>query len=141
MQISLSINWNLPRLTKMIWVLQSKIVETRVSKAGPEFKCPCWHCIYFSISAIGKGHMPNSSLTGVESPTTWTRERKFLICCITEYEYFSDDTKVKFLHCGLFEEFVLQDCEHILVYADMQNVYRCMQCLHNLNYYWDQRPI
>ena len=31
--------------------------------------------------------------------------------------------------------FVLQYCEHIFVYADMQNVCRCMQCLHHLIYY------
>ena len=33
------------------------------------------------------------------------------------------------------EKFVLQHCEHIFVYADMQNVCRYMQCLHHLIYY------
>ena len=31
------------------------------------------------------------------------------------------------------EKFVLQHCEHIFVYAGMQNLCRCMQCLHHLN--------
>ena len=31
--------------------------------------------------------------------------------------------------------FLLKHCEHIFVYADTQNVCRCMQCLHHLNYF------
>ena len=29
----------------------------------------------------------------------------------------------------------LETLKHIFVYADMQNVWRYMQCLHHLNYY------
>ena len=43
--------------------------------------------------------------------------------------------KLKFIYRRLLELFVLKDCEHIFVYADTQNVGRCMQCLHHLIYY------
>ena len=44
-----------------------------------------------------------------------------------------DSDIFQFIHCDLSEKFVLQHCEHIFVYVDMQSVYRCMQCLHHLN--------
>ena len=37
------------------------------------------------------------------------------------------DTFQMTLKLSLFTVFVLQHCEHIFVYADMQNVCRCMQ--------------
>ena len=52
---------------------------------------------------------------------------------ISKYGYLSDDIKIKFIHCGLLKKLVLKHYEHIFVYADIQNVCRCIQCLHHLN--------